>query len=89
MKTTFETTDIGLAAWILLTQNMRLLSVARIPDPNRNIANLVFSDPESIGYALEAEYFAGDGVVQPLAFFNQIRRLKRQVHSACAGSVMR
>ena len=85
----FTTTDLGLAALILCTRNMRLVSIERIPDPNRNIANITFSDPDSIGYELEAEYFAGDGAVAPLPFYSQLRQLKRKVHIACAGPVAR
>jgi hypothetical protein len=84
MKTTFTTTDLGLAALILCTRNMRLLTIERIPDPNRNLANITFDDPESVGDDLEAVYFAGDGVVAPLPFYSQLRHLKRKVYLACS-----
>lgn len=87
--TTFTTTDLGLAALILCTRNMRLISIERIPDPNRNICNITFADPDKVGYELETEYFAGDGVVAPLPFYSQLRQLKRKVHIACAAPVAR
>lgn len=86
---TFSTTDLGFAALILCTQNMRLLSIQRIEDPYRNVATINFSDPDNIGQELEAQYLRGDGVVAPLPFYSQLRHLKRKVHVACAGSVTR
>lgn len=83
---TFTTTDLGLAALILCSRNLRLLSIERIEDPYRNIANITFADPDKVGYELEAEYFAGDGRVAPLPFYSQLRHLKRKVHVACASS---
>ncbi|MGB8730452.1 MAG: hypothetical protein WCC99_04335 [Candidatus Sulfotelmatobacter sp.] len=68
---------------------MRLISIERIPDPNRNICNITFADPDKVGYELETEYFAGDGVVAPLPFYSQLRQLKRKVHIACAAPVAR
>lgn len=85
----FTTTDLGLAALILCTKNMRLLCIERIEDPYRNVARINFSDPDNVGPELEAEYLRGDGVVAPLPFYAQLRHLKRKVHAACAGPVTR
>ena len=83
MENKFVTTDLGLAAWILATGKMRLLTVERIPDKHRNTATIAFSDPEYLGVRLQLDYYAGNGVVCPLAFYSEIRSLKRKVYAAC------
>lgn len=83
MENVFSTTDLGLAAWILATDKMQLLSVDRVPDPHRNTANISFSDGEHLGTRLQREYYAGDGLVGPLDFYSQLRWLKRKVYAAC------
>ena len=81
MKNKFSTTDLGLSAWILATRGLRLISVERVPDQYRNIATFIFDDPSAVGDDLQAAYYSGEGVTSALAFFTQLRHLKRKVHS--------
>jgi hypothetical protein len=77
---TFSTSDLGVSAWILATRKLRLLNVTRLP--GRDIAAVVFDDPDGVGDDLQALYFSGEGTVSALAFFSQLRQLRRKIQTA-------
>jgi hypothetical protein len=64
---------------------LRLISIERVPDPNTTIAAVTFDDPGTIANDLQALYYSGEGAVSALAFFSQLRNLKREVYSAVSG----
>jgi hypothetical protein len=83
MKNTFNTTDLGLSAWIMSARKLRLLSIDRLP--GQDLAAMVFDDPDSLGDDLQAAYFSGEGTISALSYFSQLRQLRRRIHSAVNG----
>jgi len=79
----FTTTDLGLAAWLLAARKLKLRSVESQTNwkPGETLADVVFEDPDSLGEDLQQSYLSGEATVNALAYYSQLRSLKRRIYT--------
>ena len=78
---TFHTRDLAFAAWLLAANKLPLL---RIETPQRQIAIMVFSDPQQVGDSLEVAFRSG-ATVPAFAYHTQLRALRRMIDARLGG----
>jgi hypothetical protein len=80
----FTTTDLGLAAWLLAARKLKLNDVKPQAEwrPDQSVADVIFDDPDGLGEDLQQSYLSGEAVVNALAYYSQLKFLKRRIYVA-------
>ena len=73
-KHTFETLDLGVAAYLIAAEKLAL--IAAIPQPNGKVS-FVFKDANGNGPIFETQFLSGQALVSGVRFHQQLRLLRR------------
>jgi hypothetical protein len=73
-KFTFETLDLGVAAYLVAAEKLALVDA--IPQPNGKVS-FVFKDANGEGPLLETQFLSGQALVSGVRFHQQLRLLRR------------
>jgi len=76
----FSTRNLPLAAAITTNKKLKLDHIEW--DEKRSFGEFVFADPNCEGLQLEAQFLAGDALVDPNNFYRSLRTLRGMIESA-------